>query len=67
MKPRVKAGRINFHMFTNMVWYAKLDRLSYHPKLGPPRCESQSQTSQILRIDFEKKEMETLNTIYYWE
>lgn len=65
-KPVVKCGRVSFHQFRGLNYVAFLDRLSNHPKLGPPRTESQTRTSLILRIDFEKKRFETLNTIYDW-
>lgn len=45
---------------------AMVDRLSDHPKLGPPRCESSTRTSILVNVDFVRKEIETLNTIYYW-
>lgn len=71
MKPRVKCGRVSFSHISAItdetVYIAFLDRLTHHPKLGPPRCESQTRTSKILRIDFEKKEFETLNTVYFWD
>lgn len=68
MKQRVKAGRVSFVKWPHSDQYvAYLDRLSDHPKLGPPRAESQTRTSALIRVDFEKKEMETQNTIYWWE
>lgn len=71
MKPRVKCGRVSFHRIPSaaeqMVYVALLDRLSDHPRLGAPRTESQTRTSVVLRIDFAKREFETLNTIYWWE
>ena len=67
MKQRVKCGCVSFMQIGAIGWIAYLDRLSDHPKLGPPRTESKTRTSLILRIDFERKEFETLNTIYYWE
>lgn len=66
-KPRVMCARIGVCHYSNGQYIAYLTRLSDHPKLGPPRCESQTRTSLILRVDFEKKELETLNTVYYWE
>lgn len=68
-KPRIKAGRVTFFRWPHghYCYVAYFDRLGDHPKLGPPRCESQSRSSMILRIDFEKKEFETLNSIYWWE
>ena len=47
--------------------FAFLDRLSDHPRLGPPRTESQTRTSLILKINRRQKWLETLNTIYKWE
>ena len=62
-KPVVKCGRVSFtKMFGREV--AFLDRLSDHPKLGPPRCESQTRTSVVLNKDFENRRFETMNTIY---
>lgn len=66
VKPRVKCTRVSFYPTQGMQYVAMLDRLSDHPKLGSPRAESQMRTSLVLRIDFEKKEFETLNTVYYW-
>lgn len=73
MKAIVKCGRVSFSSLdfeiegkTVTRYVAYLDRHSDHPKLGPPRTESQTRTSMILRIDFEKKNFETLNTIYDW-
>lgn len=65
-KPVVKCGRVSFAQFEELQYVAFLDRLSHHPKLGNPRTETQTRTSLILRIDFEKKQFETLNTIYDW-
>jgi hypothetical protein len=68
MKPRVKCSRVSFVKWPNTPHYvAYLDRLSDHPRLGEPRTESQMRTSALLRVDFVKKEVETMNTIYWWE
>lgn len=66
MKPRVECifrGLISVGIFQ---YVAMVDRLSHHPKLGRPRTESSTRTSLVVRIDFVKKELETLNTIYWW-
>ncbi len=68
MKPRVKCRNISIIRWGNTPYFiSELYRMSSHPKLGPPRCESAQRTSPILRIDFERKMMETENTIYWWE
>lgn len=68
MKPRVKCGSVSIRLWNGgPYWVAYLNRLSDHPSLGPPRAERQSRTSALIRADFEKKELETLNTIYWWE
>lgn len=69
MKARVKCSLrgIQLVRLEPPTAVALVDRLSDHPKLGVPRCESSTRTSLILRVDFEKKEMETINTIYWWE
>lgn len=67
MKPRVKCYFRGLSSVRGMQYIAMVGRLSNHPKLGPPRTESTTQTSLVLRIDFVKKELETLNTIYWWE
>lgn len=66
MKARVKCGRVNLSQYGEHT-IAFLDRLSDHPKLGHPRCESQTRTSLILQINRQEKWLETLNTIYWWE
>lgn len=66
-KPRVKCGRVSISRFNEIYWIAYLDRLSDHPVLGAPRTESQTRTSALIRADFVKKEIETLNTVYWWE
>lgn len=66
-KPRVKCARVSITPWAEGYWVAHLDRLSEHPKLGAPRCESQTRTSFLIRADFMKKEIETRNTIYWWE
>ena len=65
-KPRVKCGRVQITTIRG-ISVAYLDRLSHHPKLGSPRTESQTRTSRIVRVNRAKKEIETLNTIYWWE
>jgi hypothetical protein len=62
-KPVVKCGRVSF---AKVLGYevAFLDRLSDHPKLGPPRCESQTRTSIIVNKDLANRRFETMNTIY---
>lgn len=67
MKPRVKCGRVSISQYNERYWVAYLDRLGDHPRLGPPRTESQTCTSALVRVDFVKNELETLNTIYWWE
>jgi len=66
LKPRVKCARVSLHGAKGRQ-VAYLDRLSDHPKLGRPRTESQTRTSLVLRVDLARKELETLNTIYWWE
>lgn len=63
-KPVVKCGRVSFHEYLPGVEVAFLDRLSFHPKLGWPRTESQTRTSKIINKDLENKRFETLNTMY---
>jgi hypothetical protein len=63
-KAEVKCGRVSFFEISPGNEIALLDRLSNHPKLGPPRAESQTQTSLIIRKDLTNKRFETLNTIY---
>ena len=65
-KPRVKCDRVSIHE-VGRGHVALLTRLSDHPKLGPPRAESKTRTSLIVRFSPHKREIETLNTIYYWE
>jgi len=65
-KPRVKAGYVYIHKLGKFGYVAYLRRLGRHPVLGKPK-DSFTLTSLILKADFEKKEIETLNTIYYWE
>lgn len=68
MKPTVKCARVSIHKWNGTKKeVAYLDRLSDHPRLGPPRCESQTRTSLIVRKDIANKTIETLNTIYVWE
>lgn len=67
MKPRVKCRFRGFMDVGNGKRTAWVDRLSDHPKLGPPRTESSTRTSLVIRHDESKKEIETLNTIYWWD
>ena len=68
MKAAVKCGRVSFSKIKlndgREVEVAYLDRLSHHPKLGPPRTESQTRTSVVLAKYPEARRFETLNTIY---
>lgn len=69
MKPTVDCARVTFHKVTEATSehigeVAYLDILSDHPKLGPPRTESQIRTSLIVKKNLEHGWFETLNTIY---
>lgn len=64
-KPLVKCQNVALHLHDSGVYFATLNRTSEHPRLGP--CiESATQTSMVLRVDFEAKWLETLNTVYDW-
>jgi len=52
------------------VYVAHITRTSRHPVLGAPTVPPNrtfTRTSQVLNIDFQKKQFETLNTVYRWE
>lgn len=60
MKPRVKARLLELLNYGDF-WAARLLLRSKHPTLG---SEAEVRTSKLVRIDFEKGEIETLNTLY---
>jgi hypothetical protein len=67
-KPIVKCARVSFYTPEGSLYeVALLDRLSDHPRLGPPRTESQTRTSYIVEKNLNEKWIETRNTIYVWE
>lgn len=67
MKRRYKCSLEGFNdVGHGHLLIAYIRRLENHAKLGPPTM-GLTHTSLIVRIDFEKKEIETLNSIYYWE
>lgn len=63
MKPRIRCELLGLDHYGDQRYCAYVRRYEHHPKLGEPPL-SATRTSLILRIDFEKKEIETLNTIY---
>lgn len=63
MKPRYKCELEGFHCMNKHQFTAIVRRLSIHDRLGRP-TGGLTTTSLIVRIDFERKEIETLNSIY---
>ena len=59
-KPRVKADLLQICSHGD-IFFARLNLKSDHPKLGPVGIV---RTSKLVRVDFERKELETLNTLY---
>jgi DNA polymerase III delta prime subunit len=59
-KPRVQARLLELLNYGDF-WAARLLLRGLHPRLG---SEGEVRTSKLVRIDFEKGELETLNTVY---
>ena len=56
-----------FELLSTTGCRAHLTRTTCHPRLGAPPARGHiTITSQILNIDFQKKQFETLNTVYRW-
>ena len=74
-KPRYKCKCYGLSSVGPGKFIATIQRLENHKRLGPPKVNhsrfgdyhSFTHTSLVLSFDIQKKEMETLNSIYYWE
>lgn len=67
VKMIVECELITFEFFSSTVWRGVVRQTSTHPCLGPPLGGTITYTSQVLNIDFYKKQFETLNTVYLWK
>jgi len=75
MKQRYKCYCYGLHSVARGQFIAYIQRLETHKLLGPPTIVKSkfgdytifTHTSLVLRFDLEKKELETLNSIYYWD
>lgn len=65
-KPTVACELISLEKVESVdAFRAVLRRMSSHPKLGPERSPSvRTVTSRIVRIDWDTRIIETLNTYY---
>ena len=64
VKPRVECTPPELVQVRPGVYVARLEHHLNHPVLG---SGGRMQTSMVLRVDFERRELETLNTIYWWK
>lgn len=65
-KPTVTCELIELQQVGGLigVYRALMRRTSSHPKLGPDREGTRTYSSRIVRIDFDHRIIETLNTYY---
>ena len=65
MKREYHCELIGFHAISKDQLVGLVHRLEPHERLGEADL-NYTRTSLILRIDFEKKQIETLNSFYLW-
>lgn len=68
-KPTVKCSLISLEheCAGSPVYVANVHRTSEHPRLGPDVPGTVTRTSRIVRIDFDHRIIETLNTYYEYK